>query len=114
MTGVIRLAQSVAALATMTALVACSDPSPDVTVTNRTRETIRLSGNCVPDDPYTLDPGETSGSFYLGAQCRIDNGDGLNGMLGCVTLASAHTDVIPADLRHPPNPDECWGSGSRN
>jgi len=110
---VIRTAKGVVALAIAVAgVAACSDTSPDVTVTNRTDQTIRLSGGCVADnDAYTLGAGETSNDFYPGSQCRIDNGEGLNGMLGCVTLKSAHTDVTPADLRNPPGPDECWGSG---
>src|SRR5690348_3685816 len=36
------------------ALVGCSDPSASVTVTNRTGEPIRLTGNCVADDPHSL------------------------------------------------------------
>ncbi|RNL81110.1 hypothetical protein [Nocardioides marmorisolisilvae] len=93
----------------------CSEPSPNVTVTNKTGQTIRLSGNCIQDDAYELDPGESSNDFYLGAQCRVDDGDGsMKGMLGCVTLKTAHTDITPSMLRDPPKPDECWGSGTRH
>ncbi|WP_425955806.1 hypothetical protein [Xylanimonas sp. McL0601] len=93
-------------------LTACNTPSLDVTVTNRSTQTIRIGGNCVADDPHTLEPGDSDSAYYLGAQCRIDNGDGLDGMLGCVTLATAHTDLTDADLRDPPGPDDCWGSGT--
>lgn len=89
------------------------DPSPAVTVTNHTTMTIRISGNCVADDPHTLAPGVTDNELYLGAQCRIDNGDGLNGVLGCITLKAAHTDITAADLRNPPGPNDCWGAGDR-
>lgn len=34
--------------------------------------------------------------LYLGAQCPIDNGDELDGMLGCVTLKTSHTNIKPA------------------
>jgi hypothetical protein len=110
---VIKAGRAIVALGlTVAGLAACSDTSPDVTVTNRTDRTIRLSGNCVADnDAYTLAPGETSNDFYPGSQCRIDDGDGLKGMLGCVTLKSSHTNVTVADLRDPPGPDQCWGSG---
>lgn len=92
----------------------CSDTSPEVTVTNRTNQSIRLTGNCVADDAYLLRPGEAANQFYRGAECRIDDGDGLNGMLGCVRLTARHTDVTQADLRNPPSPDQCWGSGTRH
>jgi hypothetical protein len=92
-------------------LASCNDPRADVTVTNRTNQTIRLTGNCVADDPHTLEPGMTDDYLYLGAQCRVDNGDGLHGMLACITLATSHTDVTQADLRDPPGPDACWGTG---
>jgi len=92
----------------------CSNASPEVTVTNRTNQSIRLTGECIDEDAYTLRPGETANQFYEGAECRIDDGDGLNGMLGCIRLAASHTDVTQADLRNPPSPDQCWGSGSRH
>jgi hypothetical protein len=92
----------------------CSNASPDVRVTNSTTQTIRLSGNCIDDDAYMLSPGATVNGFYLGAQCRIDNGDGRDGMLGCVTLKAKYTDIAQADLRNPPGPNQCWGSGTRH
>lgn len=93
-------------------LAGCASlPSGDTNVTNRTSTTIRISGNCTPDDAALLGPGESDSFVYLGSQCRIDNGDGLNGMLGCVTLKAAHTDITPADLQRPPGPNECWGTG---
>lgn len=107
----IRLLLGVLALV---ALTGCSDPSASVTVTNRTGQTIRLTGNCVADDPHTLDPGVTDNELYLGAQCRVDNGDGLDGMLACITLKTAHTDITASNLRDPPKPDQCWGSGTRH
>ncbi len=101
-------------LLSLVGLVACSDASPNVTVTNKTNYTIRLTGNCVPDDAHELAPGGTDKDLYLGAQCRVDNGDGLNGMLACVTLKTAHTDITAGDLQDPPGPNECWGSGTRH
>lgn len=96
------------------ALAACRDVDPSVTVTNSTQETIRVTGNCIQDDAYMLAPGQTVNQFYLGAQCRIDDGDGLHGMLGCVTLKTRHTVITVKDLRDPPGLDQCWGSGPSN
>lgn len=96
------------------AVAGCSSPSADVVVTNRTGRTIRLTGSCVADDPHTLAPGTRDDYYYLGAQCRIDDGDGRHGVLGCVTLATRHTDVTRADLHRPPRPGECWKSGNRH
>jgi len=93
-------------------LTGCSgQPLPDgtTTVKNLTGEMIRVTGNCTPDDAQTLMPGDTTNDVYLGAQCRIDNGDGLDGMLACVTLSTRHTVITAADLKDPPSPDQCWG-----
>lgn len=106
----IRVALGVVA---MVSVAGCSDPSALVTVTNRTGQTIRLTGSCVADDPHTLDPGETDTGLYLGADCRVDNGDGVTGMLACITLNTAHTDITVGALRNPPGPGQCWGSGTR-
>jgi hypothetical protein len=93
-------------------LNACSAlPTGNTTVTNGSGEMIRVTGNCVPDDAQTLMPGQTTNDAYSGAQCRIDDGDGLHGVLACVTLSVAHTDITRADLKQPPRPDQCWGSG---
>jgi hypothetical protein len=101
-------------LLSLVALTACSNPSPNVTFTNKTNETVRLTGNCVADDAHELAPGATDNDLYLGAQCRIDNGDGLNGTLACVTLKTAHTEITASDLHNPPGPNDCWGSGTRH
>ena len=106
----------IASVALLCALgvVGCSDASAQVTVTNQTRQTIRTTGNCVEDDPHTLQAGQTDNQYYLGAQCRIDNGDGLHGMLACITLRTSHTVITNADLHNPPGPNDCWGSGTHH
>lgn len=88
-------------------------PDGSISVTNRTTGAIRLTGNCVPDDAETLEPGETDTNLYSGADCRVDNGDGLDGILGCLTLRTKHTDLTIEALRRITGPDACWGSGSR-
>lgn len=88
-------------------------PDGSISVTNRTAETIRLTGSCVPDDAETLEPGDTDTNLYAGADCRVDNGDGLDGVLGCLTLTSKHTDLTMEALRPVTGRDDCWGSGSR-
>lgn len=73
-------------------LTACNVPEVDseVSLTNGP-QTIRITGNCTDDDAIDVSPGQTvRDAFYADSYCRIDNGDGLNGMLGCVKLASAH------------------------
>ena len=93
-------------------LVGCSDmPYGSTTVTNGTGEMIRVTGNCVSDNALTLMHGQTTNDVYLGAQRRIDNGDGLHGMLACVTLSAAHTDITPADLKDPPDRHQGRGPG---
>lgn len=96
-----------AAFVTLAALAGCRDVSPSVTVTNRTHQTIRVYGPCIQDDAYELSPGETVNQFYFGAQCTIDNGDGLKGILGCVTLRTQHTNITQADLRDRPSTEQC-------
>lgn len=108
-------------------LTACSVPEldSDVSLTNGTHQTIRITGDCTEDDAFFMSPGQTvTAAFYADSYCRIDNGDGLDGMLGCVRLTSAHTTVTLADLRRPPGPNDCWtpttprrqdqGGGSRS
>lgn len=94
-------------------LTACNMPEVDseVSLTNGTQQYIRITGNCTDDDAIDMSPGQTvRDAFYADSYCRIDNGDGLNGMLGCVKLASAHTQVTLAELRRPPGPNDCWGA----
>jgi hypothetical protein len=87
--------------------------SADVTLTNDTGQVIRVTGNCTDADASELRPGQTVNMLYLGADCRIDNGDGLHGVLGCVTLSEKHTDLTRADLRPIAGPEDCWGGGTR-
>lgn len=95
------------------ALGGCSSvASRDVTLTNKTDRTIRVTGACVEDDPHTVDPGQTDNALFLGADCVIDNGDGLNGILGCVTLRHRHTNVALGDLRPISGPSDCSRSGN--
>lgn len=86
---------------------------PNVTLKNETGQEIRVDGNCVTDDPHSLGQGQTDNYLYLGADCRIDNGDGLDGILGCVTLTHQHTVLTLAKLRRITGPNDCWGSGTR-
>lgn len=104
---------AVAIVALMSAsVVGCAAlPNGQTTVTNRTSTTIRISGSCTPDDASPLGPGEIDSDVYRGSQCRIDDRDGLKGMLGCVALKSVQTDITAADIQRPPGPDECWGAG---
>jgi hypothetical protein len=96
------------------ALGGCSSvASRDVTLTNKTDTTIRVSGACVEDDPHTVDPGQTDNTLFLGADCVIDNGDGLHGILGCITLRHRHTDLALDDLRPIGGPSDCSRSGDR-
>lgn len=110
-----RVVVATLALGLMTVSVAgcASLPSGHVTVTNRTGTAIRITGGCTPDDAAFLRPGESDSDVYLGSQCRIDNGDGSKGMLGCVILKVPHADITPADLRHRPGPNDCWGTGAQ-
>ena len=85
----------------------------NVTLTNATGQVIRMTGSCIRDDPHTVNPGEMDNYLYLGANCRIDNGDGLDGIPGCVTLSHRHTALTMAKLRKIAGPDDCWGSGKR-
>ena len=88
-------------------------PDGNTSVTNRSSQTIRLTGNCVPDDAQTLSPGETESNLYAGADCRVDNGDGQAGVLGCLTLSAEHTDLTIAALRPVSGPSDCWRSAGR-
>jgi hypothetical protein len=88
-------------------------PDGTTSVTNTSSQTIRLTGNCVPDHAQTLGPGETDSDLYAGADCRVDNGDGQAGVLGCLTLTAQHTDLTLSALRPISGPDDCWESGSR-
>jgi hypothetical protein len=112
---IVRRVGSVLALVVLLSLSACdfSTPSADVTITNDTGQRIRVTGNCVVDDPHDLAPGVTDSMLFLGADCRIDNGDGLDGVLGCITLTETHTDLTLADLRPISGADDCWGGGTR-
>ena len=94
-------------------LSACISPiDHGVSVTNASRQALRITGSCSQNDATFVKPGETiTDQFSLGAQCRIDNGDGLDGMLACVTLKAVHTVITTTDLRDPPGPNECWGQG---
>lgn len=108
---------ALAVLGCLLVLLGCSVDStlPDggTSVTNRTNIEIRLTGNCVPDDPQTLEPGDTDNDVYAGAECRVDNGDGEDGVLGCLTLRHTHTDLTLDALRQIRGPDDCWGGGVR-
>ena len=103
-----------AALAAVVAVSACGlwTPNLNVTLTNRTGRAIRVTGNCV-DDPHSVAPGQTDNALYLGADCRIDNGDGLHGLRGCVTLRHRHTVLTEQRLRKIREPNDCWRAGSR-
>lgn len=75
------------------ALSGCGDaPDGATTVVNMTNQNIRLTGDCV-DDPVSLAPGESSKWFYSGSECRVDDGDGVNGLLGCLHLNHHHIAV---------------------
>jgi hypothetical protein len=108
---------ALAAIGPLLALLGCSVdlnlPDGGSSVTNRTEIEIRLSGNCVPDDPQTLEPGDTDNVVYAGADCRVDNGDGEDGVLGCLTLRQNLTDLTREALRKITGPDDCWGGGRR-
>jgi hypothetical protein len=108
---------ALAAIGSLFALLGCSVdlslPDGGTSVTNRTKIEIRLSGNCVPDDPQTLEPGDTDNDVYAGADCRVDNGDGEDGVLGCLTLRQKHTDLTLDALLKITGPDDCWGGGRR-
>ena len=88
-------------------------PDGGTSVTNRTERTVRLTGNCVPDDAQTLAPGDTDTNVYAGADCRVDDGDGMDGILGCLTLSARKTDLTMAALRPISGEADCWGDGRR-
>ena len=112
-----RSLRAVGATSAVLSLAGCaldlSLPDGSTSVTNKSSQTIRLTGNCVPDDAQTLGPGQTDSDLYSGADCRVDNGDGQSGVLGCLTLTADHTDLTLAALRPILGPDDCWGGASR-
>lgn len=76
----------IAVVGVSAAISGCGEmPDGTTTVVNRTNQYIRLTGECV-DDPVSLAPGESSNWVHGGSQCRVDDGDGLHGLLGCLHI----------------------------
>lgn len=91
-----------------------STPNGTVSVINSTGRTLRLTGNCVPDDAQTLSPGASDSDIYPGSECRVDDGDGLHGVLGCLQVGSRGQTVLTEKaLRRIVGPNDCWQAGSR-
>lgn len=88
-----RLTAGFALTALSLLLVGCREPSAGVTLRNDTGSYIRFYGACTDADAADLNPGETSNMLYLGEKCTLDDGDGLKGILGCITLRTEHTVV---------------------